>query len=355
VALEQLWHFMIAGNVDPTYVEFYVALRVFNDQNNLILKSNSTTFPITTLPMYVNFSDLSLMNPITTTLYDNFYTEVVNNGGYFPPGSYHVIFTLYGRPLDGEFADLNQSEYDFVIEALYPPTLIFPCSEAITTVYPTFSWTPAYISSASNIQYCLRMVEIYSGQTAYQAIMSNPSYYEECNIPVTLLNYPPAASSILPNQPYAWQVTATVNGVPVVSSNVCEFVYELPDSVVAVDSSNMYAKLYSQLDEKSFHVRDNLLKFVYHYNDYSVEIGDSIHFEIIDEETNIVIKHTGDNIAIGPYIIKFGENYYQFDLSSCGLDLLEQKFYLLKVKGPMNTNYYLRFYHAEGNGENRCN
>ncbi len=243
---------------------------------------------------------------------------------------------------------------EFVIEALYPPVLIYPCGETITTLYPTFTWTPAFLTSSTSIEYCLRIVEIYTGQTAYQAIMSNPSFYEECNIPVTMLNYPPAANPIVPDQPYAWQVTATINGVPVVSSNICEFIYTLPDSNI-VDSTISYAKLSTEENQNYYTAKTNLLPFIYHYNDYSVQVGDSIQFEIIDEETNQVIKKTGDNIAIGPYIIVFGENYYHFDLSSCGLNLEENKYYMLRVSGPKSTKYYLRFYNEESNGEIRCN
>ncbi len=101
VALEHLWHFTIAGQADPGLVEFYVGMRVFDAENDLIIKSNSSVFSMPILPVYINHSDLSLLAPITSVLYDNFYNDVVYSGGYFPPGSYHVVITLYGRPLDG--------------------------------------------------------------------------------------------------------------------------------------------------------------------------------------------------------------------------------------------------------------
>jgi hypothetical protein len=354
VALEHLWHLMIAGQIDPIYTQYYIALRVFNDQNSLIIKSNSATFSMPTLPVYINYTDVSLLAPINTTLYDNFYSDVVNSGGFFPPGTYHVIMTLYGRPTDGEFVELSQSEYDFIIEALYPPVLIFPCGETITTVYPTFTWTPAYISSTQTILYCLRLVEIYNGQTAYQAIMSNPSYYEECNIPVTMLNYPPNSNSILPDQPYAWQVTATINGLPVASSNVCEFIYHLPDTLPIPDTTLIYGILNADTDGGYYFAANEKLHFIYYYDAYTDGVGIPLQFNIYDPEDNTKVKGTGDNVVYGPTVVKFGENRYTFELNECGLNLTADKYYILEVIDPKNFKYYLRFFSAQSLTSNPC-
>jgi hypothetical protein len=354
VALEHLWHLMISGQEVPTYTEFYIALRVFNDQNELIIKSNTSVFAMPALPVYINYTDVSLISPITSTLYDYFYADVVNGGGYFPPGTYHVIMNLYGRPTDGEFVNLSQSEYDFIIEALYPPNLIFPCGETIANPYPVFSWTPAYISSNQNIQYCLRMVEIYNGQTPYQAIMSNPPYFEECNIPVTMLSYPPNASSIVPDQPYAWQVTATVNGTPVISSNICEFVYHLPDSVLPPDTSKIYGILSAETDGGFYFAANEKLRFIYYYDMYTEGVGVPLQFNIYDPEDNSRIKGTGDNVLYGPTVVKFGENRYTFELSECGLNLIPDKYYVLEVIDPKGFKLYLRFFSAESLTQNPC-
>jgi hypothetical protein len=197
-------------------------------------------------------------------------------------------------------------------------------------------------------------VEIYSGQTAYQAIMSNPSYYEECNIPVTLLNYPPAASSILPNQPYAWQVTATVNGVPVVSSNVCEFAYELPDSVQPPDTSRIYGMLNENTDGGFYFAANEKLNFIFYYDTYTDSMGTPLQFSIYNPEDNSKVKGTGDNVLYGPTIVKHGENRYTFELNECGLNLTPDSYYILEIVDPKGFKYYLRFFSAQSLTSNNC-
>lgn len=123
---DDLWHFSVNGPSNSNFVEFYVALRVYNDQTDLLVKSNSATFTLPTGNLYINKNNLFTISPLNTLYYQNLYQLVVASGDYFPAGNYHVYLNLMGRPDDGEFSELSEAYFEASVQLLMPPQLIFP-------------------------------------------------------------------------------------------------------------------------------------------------------------------------------------------------------------------------------------
>src|SRR5687768_10164953 len=87
---DQLWNFTATRPLLSNYVEFYVSLRIYDNQGNLLVKSNSSVFPFSQPALTVNPMNMGPLNPLSTLYYDNTLQSVIQNGGFFPPGTYNI-------------------------------------------------------------------------------------------------------------------------------------------------------------------------------------------------------------------------------------------------------------------------
>ena len=265
-----LWHFSIQGSGQDSSSHFYVSLRVFDVNNQLKVKSNTAVFAINSTVNYYNLSTINLLQPFTTSYYDGgLLQSVISTGGTFPPGTYHIVYTLYGKFADGEFAPLYEDASQAIVEAMWPPMLLSPPDgDTIETIYPLLTWTPAFSSSYTGlITYTLNLVEIQPGQNAYQAIQSNPTYFTQNNIPATLLIYPGAAPLLDTAKQYAWQVHADAQGSSLGSSEVWRFAFRIPVIPEGERDSTVIPEFYFTLEdhypEMIMEIRSKKIPFKY--------------------------------------------------------------------------------------------
>ena len=226
-----LWHFSVskpgAGGQDL----FYVSLRIYGSTHTLLVKSNSATFTLSAGTRYFNLTQLADLQPFSTSYYDApLLQQAIATGGLFPPGTYQLVYTLYGKQADGAFEPLFENTTEAVVEALWPPMLLSPPDgDTLPTPTPLLTWTPAFSSGyVGPVNYRLNLVELFSGQNAYQAIQSNPLYFSQSNLPVTMLAYPAAAQVLDTGKVYAWQVHADAGGTSLGSSEIWTFRLAVP-------------------------------------------------------------------------------------------------------------------------------
>lgn len=330
---DDLWHFNITGLTGSNYTQFYVALRVFDASNTLLVKSNSSYFDLQSGGLYINKANMSAISPFTTLFYDNTYQTIVGNGDFFPAGIYNVTVTLLGRPTDGEFSELAEDNFTVEVQMFMPPLLIFPeDKDTIDYPNPVLTWLPAFQASyGQQILYDLRLVEMYSGQTSQQAITANPVFFEQFNLPVTALPYPPGSSALQLDHTYAWQVTATINGVPVGYSQIWQFTYAIPEPDTNVVSVNR--QYYTLFDDKtgpavkivdnhiplkveeSYLNEDTYLKFrIYNQQNELVASSDNLNIQVLHG-----VKYIKISICSNPFILQLHKVYLIETINSKGL------------------------------------
>ena len=75
-------------------------------------------------------------------------------------------------------------------------------------------------------RYTLRVVQILGRQSAYDAILSNPAYFERRDIPTSMFQYPIAARRFEAGKRYAWRISSHAGGFSLGQSEVWEFTYQ---------------------------------------------------------------------------------------------------------------------------------
>jgi hypothetical protein len=82
-----------------------------------------------------------------------------------------------------------------------PPMLIAPApGEAITTQAPFFQWTPIQVPPSYQVQYVLQVAEVLPNQTAEEALGAGYVQYQQVDLTVTNVQYPPNATAVRAGQ-----------------------------------------------------------------------------------------------------------------------------------------------------------
>lgn len=336
-----LWHLNIMGPIDTNMVEFYVAVRVFGNENVLLVKSQSSNFSMTVSNLAVTPTNLGPLQPliISYTL-DGFYANIVNSGGTFPAGPYQIDYTLYGRPLDGSFSELAYYSLNINVENLFPPVLIsVENNDTICEQYPIFTWTPAYQPSSSQIlSYNFRMVEVNAFQTTYQAMNSNPYYYSQNDIPITMLNYPTSALALVFGQQYAWQIDAVINNQVMASSEIWSFVYGCPNDTIvdSIPEVAFYIKMKTDDYTGIFQMKNKILPIAY-TEKYFKENNSQLKYRVYKYQT--LEKVNTHNYELS---VKEGINYYKINVCDDGMGL-EDGIYIFEIIDNAGIKWYTLF------------
>ncbi len=335
---DDLWHFTITGPLVTDNTEYYIAMRIFNDQGTLLVKSNTDIFGISNGLLYVDKTDLSTIDPFSTLYYDNLYQPIIANGDFFPAGTYNVVYTLLGRPNDGEFTELTEANITAIVNVFMPPILIYPEDmDTIDTPFPLLTWLPAYQASAGQtILYNLRLVEMFSGQTSASALAANPTYFEQYDLPITAIPYPANANPIELDHTYSWQVAATIGGIPVAYSQIWQFTYAIPvpvfDSVV---DNRQYYTFFEQLDGAVVPVNENSVRMRIEESYFNYE--DYLSFNIYDAQNQIV--ESSNNLSIQ---LLNGVRYVEISLCGGGVQLEQNQTYLIEIYNIKHQKRFLR-------------
>lgn len=257
-----LWHLSLIRSQVDGYSRFYLTLRVFNENGQLRIKSNSAQFSLEAGSHYYHSGNLGELQPFTTSYHDGgLLQQAVASGGVFPAGTYNMVYVLHGKAGDGEFVPLAEANTQVVVEAMWPPMLLSPTDdEVINTTYPLLTWTPAFSSTYSgSVSYTLRLVEVLSGQNAFQAIQANPVYFSQSNLLTTTLPYPAAAQVLDTGQVYAWQVHADAGGGSLGSSEIWTFSIAPPQIKPQRPLPNQYYKPAAKIPAEFIQLREAFL------------------------------------------------------------------------------------------------
>lgn len=340
-----LWHFTVVRGQADNLDAFYVSLRIFGGESQLRVKSNTATVQVAVGSHYYNVSNLSALQPFATSYFDaGVLQQAIASGGLFPAGTYNLVYTLYGRAADGQFAPLAEDQLALTVEALWPPMLLSPPDgDTINTTYPLLTWTPAFNSAFSGtVTYNLKLVEQLSGQNAYQAMQANPSYFTQGNLAVTTLPYPPSAQTLDTGKVYAWQVYADAGGSSLGSSEIWTFTLATPTSEEETVRANpVYFDIKNVTPFEVYSITDGFL-YIKYEEQYATENGEELRFEVLDK--NQKPKNTSLSVPLSK-----GTN--RIKISQCQLNLgnpKENDYFYFKVTNKKNETFVLKFYPKRG-------
>jgi len=340
-SFSDLWHFTVVRSMADDHSQFYVSLRVFDGGNQLKVKSNTAVVSLPLGSHYYNLSSISQLQPFTTSYYDGgILQQTINSGGHFPPGVYHFVYTLYGKAADGEFTPLAEDVSEATVEALWPPMLLAPSDgEIIDTQYPILTWTPAFSSSyGGQITYTLKLVELFPGQNAYQAITANPLYFTQNNIPVTMLPYPPSAQLLDTSKTYVWQVDADAQGARMGSSEIWSFSLGKVKPPPAKRMPKYYFKPSQKLTPEFMLLTEAFLPIAFEER-YHPAGAKVFGFNILNERKEVLGTEKDFEAAI-----KTGFNQYLIPIcSSEGKISLSKGKYYIEISLEKKTKYYIAF------------
>ena len=104
-----------------------------------------------------------------------------------------------------------------------------------------FNWLPPVpLPHGRRITYEIKIVEILERQTAYYAMLSNPSWFRQNDIATTLFQYPLAArQNNLREQVYTWKVNTFIDGIQVIESETWEYTYDVARKILEVTNDKL--------------------------------------------------------------------------------------------------------------------
>lgn len=158
--------------------------------------------------------------------YEDDIVEIAVRTGRIPDGQYTACIRL-----EDAYGDLLHEEVCATFTIVYsgPPELDYPCDgDEVYDIYPMFQWTPFVAPPDFPVHYIFRIVEVYDGQVASQAMAANETIYIIYRLLSSNFQYPTDALPLEFGKTYAWQVQvldsrgmppATNNGF----SNICAF------------------------------------------------------------------------------------------------------------------------------------
>ena len=217
--IADLWRVSLVNTTDEP-VEIYLHGTVTERRDGLVVDAESRVFTLQPGPTQITGRELE---PITVNSSNDRYREIVTRTGTAPSGEYTICVTAIEAATG---AELGSDCLEHSVERFSPPVLISPVDETdLSEKLPVFTWTPPVPTprTRGGLTYRLRVVEILGRQTPYDALQSNPPFFERRDIRTPVLQYPPTARSFVQGRRYAWGVSAYDNNIEIGKSEVWSF------------------------------------------------------------------------------------------------------------------------------------
>jgi hypothetical protein len=327
VSLKNLLDPVIVNNQKSGYRVYLIG--TINDVNGKELANFRTNFfNIGTGITNVNYEQVGLMNQ---NFLDYEFQSSYERTRYFPIGEFNLCVHLIQYESDKVLA---QSCVPTRVLPLQPPRLVFPMDSAkIKIPDPIFSWLPVIGGGSSQeaIKYELTVKEILQGQSAAEAITSNPELLVANNIPNTFYPYPSTSLNTLNyGQDYVWQVKAYAGDYFIGQSEIWVFKLVM-DSIKIKKTDSSYSVPALFLDG-GIHYAIGSLRFKYDGEYTSRQLS----FKIYDDKLNEI------NIRHQKLWQNYGDNRYSIDLTEVK-GIKNNNYYLLVITNEKGLRYFLRF------------
>ena len=221
--IADLWRIRLVNTSSNTYTICLHGTLTETSLGKLLVEATTARF---TLPPGTKLVTGADIQPIDATYYDEKYKAVFLRTGSAPTGQYQICVDVRVDCNDGP--PIATDCKSAVVQQLTPPILVAPQDQSsVDDELPVFSWLPpAPLRPGQQVRYDLKIVEMLGRQTAYDAMQSNPAWFERRNIATTVIQYPINARKLNTGGRYAWMVKASDgNDFPMGESEIWEFDY----------------------------------------------------------------------------------------------------------------------------------
>jgi hypothetical protein len=260
-------------------------------------------------------------------------TSKSSANGDLPFGDYRVCVKV-SLVNNGIIEDVTEDCFTKEYTPLSPPYLVSPANEEeIQNPNPMLVWSPPMpILSGLKPVYKLKLVEVLSGQSCYDALQRNYALLESDNVLSTQVLYPLNAPALTPGSRYAWGISTRMGDYNFGNTEVWCFYYKKPVAEQAPDVSEPYIVVKPGINQGGYYTKEKKLYVQYD----EVYNGKNFEFKLYDKANKDITKDC--NIVLEK---KQGDNRVVFDFSNCSA--LKKSTYRLEITNSKNDMSALFF------------
>jgi|GEM_PF-2748671 len=220
--IADLWRIRLTNTSQNTYTVCLFGTLTETGIGKLLVDATTARFTLPPGSKLVTGADIQ---PINANYYDEKYKSVFLRTGSAPTGEYQICVEVRVDCDNGPAIATDCKNQ--IVQQLTPPILIAPQNQStVEDELPVFSWMPpAPLRRGQQVRYVLKVVEMLGRQTPYDAMQSNPAWFERRSLSATVLQYPISARKFTSGARYAWMVTAADGDFPMGESEIWEFDY----------------------------------------------------------------------------------------------------------------------------------
>lgn len=215
--IASMWNITLNNTTNTTYnVELLGEAKKSNGE--FIASGTTSKFILKPGMKIVNAAEIQ---PISVKYGSNgTFKKIIERTGSFPAGDYDIC--VYVKNTDSNNATLGFDCIPVSVQNFSQLQLISPMDGAdINDMYPVFSWLPpSPVDASMNLNYTLSIYEILARQTPYDAVVSNPAFFEFEKIKSTVFRYPAVSRKFSEGNKYAVQVKAYAGNVLISESEI---------------------------------------------------------------------------------------------------------------------------------------
>jgi hypothetical protein len=202
--VSSLWNVTLFNNSNAG-INIYLII-IVSSGGKEIASAETSGIPIQPGIININASQFSKIKIDYNSKSGNF-SEVVRSTGSFPAGNYKYCVTVRRF---GSNEELGSECEKFEVQNISQVKIISPLNNIeVGELYPVFCWTqPTPVSALQNQSYIIKIYEVLSKQTPYNAVLSNPAFFQSPYINTTSYRYPAVSRNFDNNKRYAIQVSA---------------------------------------------------------------------------------------------------------------------------------------------------
>lgn len=322
----QLWSMILYSNYQHSSIHYIAEVNLTNSENVLVASSHTKPF---LLGGTKNMMSSAEALQSITSYYSNDVSQSFMRTGILLPGKYRWCFRL--NSTDEPVTVINECT-TIEISSMVTINLVQPPDdEQIYTTSPLLIWNTLPVG---NYIYKLRLAEMGVKQSSSKALRINKNYLEGIKTNSTSINYPARAPLLKAGSTYAWQVICFDGDKELAQSEVWKFSVqqnghrEMPSDPVS------YRKITMEINRNPYFFTTEI-KFV--YDNWLNE--EELSYNVMDLSNGQLMS------GLQPVSLIDGEN--QIDIATSGLNLVENRNYLLTVINPNHHSYLLSFIYAE--------
>jgi hypothetical protein len=308
---------------------------------NVVFRAKSNVFLLNSGSNFIGNVDVeNKISPIQTLYVEPQMRAILEKTAIPADGDYEIKLDLVERT---ENAVLAYAQYPKKVTNNFPFHLITPFDGSkVDNLNPVFTWIrPLSMGSQNGEQaYNIRVAEIYSGQSPYEAIRANASVIRQSGLPFNLYQSSTTNEYLADCKKYAWQVEATTNSLgKTAATQVSEvWSFSTPCNVQTVKNHpHVYYQMQSELNSTSYPAYDTLrIALEYLYADVGQIKGKIVGLDSKSRE----VSFANDQATQKKSIIYVGDNRFAIPLTDKGLKKDNQ--YTLEI-GDGALKYYISF------------